>query len=32
VALVTVVGGISAVRWQGARPQGQQSSPIRPQD
>ncbi|PYY41536.1 MULTISPECIES: DUF6121 family protein [unclassified Curtobacterium] len=32
VALVTVVGGISAVRWQGSRPQGQQSSPIRPQD
>ncbi|PZE69710.1 DUF6121 family protein [Curtobacterium sp. MCBD17_021] len=32
VALVTVVGGISAVRWQAPRPHGQQAAPVRPQD
>ncbi|WIB13715.1 DUF6121 family protein [Curtobacterium sp. MCPF17_052] len=32
VALVTVVGGISAVRWQASHPQGSQRPPVRPQD
>jgi hypothetical protein len=32
VALLTVVGGISAVRWQASHPQGQPQPPVRPQD
>ena len=32
VALLTVVGGISAVRWQAGHPQEPQQPPVRPQD